>query len=87
MNTLPKITFEASDSITKQFDFTYECIKDGKLVETDGTMQPYHTGKDIEYNIEMNSIYVDCIITSIDEEIYVEIENEIHEEFNNKVKF
>jgi hypothetical protein len=55
----PKITFEPSEFKPLQFDFTYEFIKDGLLIECDGSMQPYHSGRAMEHNIVIDYLSVD----------------------------
>lgn len=89
-HTLPTVKFTECEETKDKYDLTYQCTKDGVLIEMEGTMQPYYTGRSVEHNLEWGftndgyselveqqegQAYLGTISHTIEEEVYTAFYN------------
>lgn len=89
-HTQPVINFTRDESDTNKYTFSYQCTKKCELIEVEGTMQPYYSGRAIEHNMEWGFTneafseiveteeglaYKDTISCTVEEEVYTAFYN------------
>lgn len=98
MEALPVITFTPCEFKDNQFDVSYvKENEDGTLFETEGAMEPYHSGRAIEHTLAWGSYISEDLQAQIDVEtendvdyedsISKKIEDEVYAAFYSQVKF
>lgn len=77
------IHIEASDIRTNSFEVNYSVTTDEELIDLSGSLLPYHTGRDFEYEFEPNW-FASAASEAYWDENWETITEEIMEQFSKR---